>query len=183
MERRRYEEVAYALDFLPRGKVSFGREFIAEPVAQMLGENFFTLLEATVRPDVTVDLHERLYIGKEKRDKVNHILGRISYEELTPTAKSELPIVTENIVKTYEEKFVLFFNNAQSITPRMHAFELLPGIGKKYMWQMINEREKKLFESLSEIHKRTDIPNVTRAIARRVIAELTSEQKYLLFTR
>jgi putative nucleotide binding protein len=183
MEKRRYEEVAYALDFLPRGKAGFGREFIADSVVQMIGEDFFTLLEATVRPDVTININEKLYIGKETRDKVNHILGRIAYEKLTSTAKSELPVVVEMIVKQYADKYVQFFNSAQAVTPRMHAFELLPGIGKKYMWHIVNQRERKPFQSFQDIQERTEIPDPMKAVVKRIIEELTNDQKYRLFTR
>ena len=183
MEKRRYEEVAYALDFIPRGKAAFGREYIADSVVQMIGDEFFTLLEATVRPDITVTLHEKLHIGKETRDKVNHILGRISYDKLSPTAKSELPVIVEEIVKQHEPRYVQFFNTAQPVTPRMHAFELLPGIGKKYMWQIVNQRERKLFESFQDIQNRTDIPSPLKSIVKRVIEELSTEQKYRLFIR
>ena len=183
MEKKRYEEAAYALDFLPQGKGRFGREYIAEPIVQMIGEEFFTLLEASVKPGVTVTLHEHIYIGKDKRDKINHIIGRITYEELTPIAKSDLPIIIEKIVKANEQKYVNFFNTAQPITPRMHTFELLPGIGKKYMWQIVNDREKKPFTSFADIQQRTGTPDPLKIIAKRILEELTTEQKYHIFIR
>ncbi|MHC1586071.1 MAG: DUF655 domain-containing protein [Candidatus Hecatellaceae archaeon] len=182
MIKRRYEEAAYVLDFLPRGRVRRGGEFIAEPIVQLVGEDFFTLLEATVKPGLTVQLHERVYIGKEGREKIERILGRISYEELTATAKAELPAVVEKIVRSHEDRFIEFFNKAQPITPKMHSFELLPGIGKKFMWQIVEEREKKPFESFEDFHKRTSIDPV-KAVVKRVIEELTTEQKYKIFTR
>ncbi|HID18610.1 TPA: DUF655 domain-containing protein [Candidatus Bathyarchaeota archaeon] len=182
MIKRRYEEAAYVLDFLPEGRVRRRGEFIAEPIAQLVGEDFFTLLEATVKPNVTVQFHERVYIGKEGREKIDRILGRIGYEELTATAKSELPAVVEKIVKSQEQRFVGFFNMAQPITPKMHAFELLPGIGKKFMWQIVDEREKKSFESFEDFHKRTSIDPV-KAVVKRVVEELTTEQKHKIFTR
>ncbi len=183
MERRYYEEYGYVLDFLPRGKACSGGRYIAEPLVQMVGEEFFTLLEAVLRPSLAVNLYDKIYIGKEKRDKIGHIIGRILSNELTPTAKAELPYVVEEIVKKYEAKFVDFFNKAQSITPRMHAFELLPGIGKKYMWQIVNEREKKPFESFNDIQNRTGVPAVLKVVVRRVLDELLTEQKYRVFTR
>lgn len=183
MEKKRYEEVAYVLDFLPQGKSRFGRDYIAEPIVQMIGEEFLTLLEASVKPGVTVALQERIYIGKDQRDKINHIIGRISYQELTPVAKSDLPIVVEKIVREHENKYVNFFNTAQPITPRMHTFELLPGIGKKYMWQIVNGREKKPFTSFADIQQRTEIPDPLKIIVKRIIEELTTEQKYRIFTR
>ena len=183
MEKKRYEEVAYVLDFLQQGKGRFGREFIAEPIVQMIGEEFFTLLEASVKPGVTVTLHERIYIGKERRDKINHIIGRITYEELTSVAKSDLLIIVEKIVKEHENKYVNFFNTAHSITPRMHTFELLPGIGKKYMRQIVDVREKSPFTSFADIQQRTGMPDPLKLVAKRIIEELTTEQKYYIFIR
>jgi len=61
--------------------------------------------------------------------------------------------------------------------------ELIPGIGKKYMWQVINEREKKPFLSFDDIIKRTELPNPVKLITKRVMEELEGESKYRLFTR
>ncbi|RLI24349.1 MAG: DUF655 domain-containing protein [Candidatus Hecatellales archaeon] len=182
MIKRRYEEAAYVLDFIPEGRVRRRGEFIAEPIVQLVGEEFFTLLEATVKPNMTVQLYERVYIGKEGREKIDRILGRISFDELTATAKGELPAVVEKIVRSQEQRFINFFNTAQPITPKMHAFELLPGIGKKFMWQIVGEREKKPFESFEDFQRRTSIDPV-KAVVKRIIEELTTEQKHKIFTR
>ena len=87
------------------------------------------------------------------------------------------------IVKDREKWFVNFFNTARAITPRMHALELVPGIGKKYMWQVINERDRKPFESFEDLQKRTELPNPVKLITKRVMEELEGESKYRLFTR
>jgi len=102
---------------------------------------------------------------------------------LTANAKMELPTAIEKIVLAREKDFVSFFNSAQAITPRMHALELIPGIGKKYMWQIINERERKPFESFEDLQKRANIPNPAKLLAKRILEELTGESKYRLFTR
>ena len=72
-------------------------------------------------------------------EEVTYIIGRIGFEELTASAKAELTSVISKIVVNREKWFVNFFNTARAITPRMHALELVPGIGKKYMWQVINQ--------------------------------------------
>ena len=82
-----------------------------------------------------------------------------------------------------EKWFVNFFNTARAITPRMHALELVPGIGKKYMWQVINERQRKPFESFEDLQKRTELPNPVKLITKRVMEELEGDSKYRLFTR
>jgi putative nucleotide binding protein len=150
---------------------------------QLLGEEFFTLLEALVKEGVMLKANDRVFVGKEAREEITYIIGRIGYEELTASAKTELPTVISRIVLNREEWFVQFFNTARAVTPRMHALELVPGIGKKYMWQLINERERKPFESFEELQKRTELPNPVKLITKRVMEELSSESKYRLFTR
>ena len=65
----------------------------------------------------------------------------------------------------------------------MHALELIPGIGKKYMWQIVDEREKRPFESFKDLQERVNIPNPAKLLAKRVVEELMGESKYRLFTR
>lgn len=182
---RRFEEFARVLDFLPGGKPEFGRStYRAEPMLQLIGETYFTLLEAVARYRVMLKTHERVYVGKDhQREKVRHILGRVSYSDLTSASKVELLSVVEEIVKDYEDRFVSFFNNAHPLTPRMHALELLPGIGKRYMIEILNARDKKAFESYEELQKRTGVPDPSKLVARRIVEELAEDAKYRIFTR
>jgi putative nucleotide binding protein len=179
-----YEEYAYVLDILPYGRAASERaKHMAVPTVQVIGENFFTLLEAQLKPGASANIREKIYVGRERREKVDRVIGRVGNEELTAGAQAELQSVIEDIARNQEKQFVDFFNKAQAVTPRMHALELLPGIGKKLMWQIINQREKKPFESFADIKERTGITDPARLIARRVIEELSGESKYRLFTR
>ncbi|MFQ6068776.1 MAG: DUF655 domain-containing protein [Candidatus Bathyarchaeia archaeon] len=180
---KRYEEHAYVLDFLPHGRAGTRASYRAGAVVQVVGEEFFTLLEAIVKEGLVLKPHDRVYVGKEKREEITYIIGRVGFDELTANAKMELPNVIEKIVLRREIWFVNFFNTAQAITPRMHAMELIPGIGKKYMWQIINERERKSFESFEDLQRRTNIPDPAKLITKRVVEELSGESKYRLFTR
>jgi len=187
MMEKRYEEYAYVLDFLPHGRPGVrpqGRAgYRAGALVQLVGEEFFTLLEALVKDGVMVKAHDHVYVGKEPREEITYIIGRIGYEELTAAAKMELPIVISKIVLAREKWFINFFNTARAITPRMHALELIPGIGKKYMWQVINERERKLFENYDDLQKRTELPNPVKLVTKRIMEELSGDSKYRLFTR
>jgi len=181
---KRYEDYALALDFLPYGRPSMGKaRHTSMPIVQLIGEAFFTLLEAEVKKGCSVAPHERIYVGKDMRDKISRIMGRIDYKELTASAKAELESVVEELVRRQEDRFVGFFNEAQAITPRMHALELLPGIGKKTMWQIINGREASPFKSFKDIQERTGVPDPAKLIARRVVEELSGESKYRIFVR
>jgi putative nucleotide binding protein len=180
---KRYEEYAYVVDFLPHGRAGARTGYRAGALVQLVGEEYFTILEAIIKEGLVAKTGDRLYVGKEERKEVTYIMGRIGFDELTSTAKMELPNVVEKIIVNREKWFVNFFNTAQAITPRMHALELIPGIGKKYMWQIINEREKKPFERFDDLQNRASIPNPAKLIAKRVLEELEGESKYRLYTR
>jgi len=181
---RLYEEYAYVLDYLQHGRTSTDKpRHLALPTVQVIGENYFTLLEAEVRAGTQPNLDERVYIGKERREKINRIIGRIGYNDLTANAKAELLPVLEKLITDQEPRFVGFFNNSQAITPRMHALELLPGIGKKSMWQIINAREKKTFVSFKDVESRTSVGDPIKVIAKRILDELTGGEKYRIFSR
>jgi len=93
--------------------------------------------------------------------------------------------VLERIVLENEEKFVEFFNKAQPLTTRLHQLELLPGIGKKLMWAILDERKKGDFKNFKDITDRVKgLHHPERLIIHRIEEELKDEHvKYKIFTR
>jgi putative nucleotide binding protein len=91
--------------------------------------------------------------------------------------------VIEILLKNNEEKFIDFFNRTQPVTPRMHSLELLPGVGKKLMWQILDERERKPFYSYKDLQERTALADPIKIIAKRIVEELIGDSKYKLFVR
>jgi putative nucleotide binding protein len=181
--RHVYEEYAYVLDFLPYGRSSDKSRHLVVPSVQIMGEQHFTLLEAELKVGATVVVPERIYIGRDRREKVDRIISRVSYDQLTANAKAEVTPLIDELVKKQEKRFVDFFNNSQPVTPRMHSLELLPGIGKKSMWTIVNTREKKQFTSYEDIQERTGITDAQKMLAKRIFEELSTESKYRIFTR
>jgi putative nucleotide binding protein len=174
------EEYAVVLDSLPYGKSTDVRR---EPLAQVVGEDYFTLLEVTPKTG-TVSVGERIYIGKGPRDKVDHIKSRITYLDLTSSARAELERTLKRIIKEKEPYFVSFLNKCGPINIRLHQLELLPGVGKKHMRDILDERERKPFESLEDINKRVALlPDASKIIADRIVEELTGKSKYYILTR
>jgi putative nucleotide binding protein len=183
-EEKKYEEYAYILDYLPHGRPGVPRtSHSSSGVIQMIGESYFTLLEAAPKRDAIYNIRERIFVGKGNRGLVTHILGRIGYEDLTSGSKAELPQIIETIIKSNEWRFVDFVNNSQSLTPRMHSLELIPGIGKRIMFQIIDLRERVPFESFIDIKERVNLTDPVKLLAKRVLAELMKDQKYYIFTR
>jgi len=179
---RKYEEYAYVLDFTPRGKslTVRGREGV---IIQSIGEERLTLLELLGIPNSTVEIGERLYIGRETREKVSSVLGRLEYNDISQAAKNELANIIEKVVIANEKRFVNYINNAQPITPRIHALELIPGIGKTYMMTIIKERDKKKFETFSDLQNRVGLRDPAKLVAKRIIDEIMGQARMNLFVR
>lgn len=175
------EERAVVIDYLPLGKST---DMTKQPIAQLLGMSYFTLLEATLKPETSLSIDEVVNVGKENRDKVDHIKGRIGYEQLTTGAKNELKAAIKIIITSREAEFVNFYNKSGAITMRVNQLTLLPGIGKKHLEAILVERERKLFESMAEIAKRVSLlPDPINLLALRIEQELHGNEKHYLFVR
>lgn len=173
------EEYAIVLEYLPNGYPLEGRMM---PIAQAIGETNLTLLELVPRRGINLETGERVYIGEGKRDKVYYILGRLNREKITESAKNQLQEVIRKIIKEQEQKFVEFFNTADAINKRIHKIELIPGLGKKHMQEILKQRKEKIFESLGDMKKRIqNLPDPEKAVEKRIMKELTNVERYNLF--
>ena len=90
------EEYGFVLDYLSSGKSDDVRR---EPTVFMVGEKFFTLLEAVTKKDLEISVGDRLYIGKELslRKEVDRIRGRIEMPQISSSARSELKTVIKKM--------------------------------------------------------------------------------------
>ena len=157
MEIKREEE-AIILDFLPNGYATDSRpSHLKTSIAQAIGKNNLALLELVPRKGIFLQPYEEVYVGDQKRDKIHHVAGKIDVNKLTPTAKAEMNHVIKQIVKERESEFVEFFNKSQPLSTRMHSLELLPGLGKKHMWEILEERRGDSFTSFEDIKKRVKL--------------------------
>jgi putative nucleotide binding protein len=179
---RKYEEYAYVLDYTQRGKSTTvrGREGL---IVQGIGEEHLTLLELLGVQNMNFEVGERVYIGREGRDKVISVLGRLDYEYISQSAKNDLPAIVEKIVLQNEMRFIDHVNNAQPVTPRIHALELIPGIGKTYMLTIIREREKRKFESFADLQTRVGLRDPAKLIVKRIVDEIAGQARMNLFVR
>lgn len=174
------EEYAIILDYLQNGYPLEGKMM---PIAQAVGKINLTLLELVPRRGINLQTGEEVYIGDGKRDKIYYILGRLKKEKITESAKNQLQEFISKIVKENEKKFVGFFNKADAINKRMHQIELLPGMGKKHMKEILEKRKESEFESFEDMKKRIpNLPDPEKSIQKRIFQELTNLERYNLFT-
>lgn len=173
------EENAIILEYLPNG---YPLERKMMPLAQAIGKNNLTLLELVPRRGVNLEIGQEVYIGEGKRPEIYYIFGRLKREKLTEAAKTQLEEFVKKIVSEREAEFVDFFNKADAINKRIHQIELLPGMGKRHMQEIIKQRKEKAFENFEDIKKRVqNLPDPKKAIEKRLLKELTSLERYNLF--
>lgn len=184
-KRSEKEEYAWVIDYLPYGNPTDNRPgYQKKPLVQAVGDKYFVLMELVPKPNANPQIHSRVYIGDGDRDEIDHVKHRINYNDLSHGAQLELPFVIEECVKHQEESFVKFFNDAHPITSRQHMLELLPGIGKKLMWAIIEEKKKGDFKNFQDLHDRVGgVHTPEKVLANRILEELKDDRiKYRLFT-
>ena len=175
------EEWAIILERLPSGKAGEAR---GEPIAQVVGESYFTLLEVVPKTGVKLDVGGRIYIGQGEREAVERVRGRITYNELTSSAQRELADAIRKIVKSKEADLVNFINRAGALNIRCHILELLPSIGKKNLGAILEARDKMPFKSFADIRERVPHLGAPEEIfVERIMEELRGPGKYYLFIK
>jgi putative nucleotide binding protein len=183
-KEKKRETYARVLDYLPYGHPDDTRPvYQKKPLVQALGEDNFILMELSPKKDKIPSVYDKVYIGEGEREEIDHVIRRLRYNELTPTAKVELPYILEIVVKEHEERFIQTFNEAKPITTRLHTLDLFPGIGKKLMWAILEERKKGSFSDFETLTKRVKgLHHPEKIIAKRIGEEIMNEHiKYKIF--
>ncbi|MGB6499875.1 MAG: DUF655 domain-containing protein [Thermoplasmata archaeon] len=177
------ENYARILDYLPNGRQT-ERGFHREPLALALGEDELKLLELVPRPGAVLTTGQRIPLVPIDGavPPIDHVRRRLGYDELTVSARSELSNALEAVVKENAARYLRVFNDAPAVSRRFHLLELLPGIGKKTMQQIVDERRRAPFQSFSDLEARLHLKNPERLIVARIEQELSgADDKYRLF--
>ena len=148
-----------------------------------LGEERLTLLEILGAEDSIFDIGEKIYIGKEGRTKVQSVLGKLDYKQISGSSQSEIDNVVKTIVTNNEERFVDYINNAQPLTPRKHSLELIPGIGKTYLKLIIEQINKQKFLNYKDMEERAGLKEPVNHLSKRIIEEISGETQFRLFVK
>ena len=181
-QAKKLETQILVLDYLPEGK-GFGQTKVREPLVQGIGTTWFSLLEiSTERRGNFKQLEEYSVPKGIEAGPLKQVKRKISTDELTNTGYQALEEAVLQIINKNEKRFVSFFNKAQPITNRIHSLQLIPGIGKKLMWEILDDRKKLPYLSFSDIEERVKISDIRKMILNRIMQELTEEQKHRLFT-
>ena len=182
---KKFREIAI-LDLLLHGHPEEDKpSWSKTPIAQVLTFPDFVLYEVKCNRDSQIKVQEKnTYDVFLNQNKLREVIKKIDYKDLTNTSKALIQPILESEVLNYEEEFINFFNNSTSITPRMHSLKLLPGVGQKHMWEIIEARNRQKFTTFQDISDRTSMSNPAKQISLRIIKELQREGvKYYLFSK
>ncbi len=173
------------LDLLPHGHIENQQpSWKQKPVAQVLTFPDFVLYDVAYNRDSEIKVQQKdTYEKFRNKNKLGKVLDKINYEDLTNTSKALIQPILEKEIMNYEGLFVNFFNKSTSITPRLHALKLIPGIGQKHMWEIIEARDRQEFVTFKDISDRTSISKPAKQIALRIIKELQRDVKYYIFSK
>ncbi|MFC5973345.1 DUF655 domain-containing protein [Halomarina salina] len=174
--------VAVVLDYLPHGRADDDRPRFQKPsLAYALGVDDFGLYECVLTEGAEVSFGDHVDVHGDDVETVS----RVSFEELSGGARSELEYAVEEIVDDDERRFVDHYNEAQPITLRLHQLNLLPGIGKKLRDTILDERKRQPFESFEDLDERVDgLHDPRQIIVERILEELREDElKYRSFVQ
>ncbi|MBN2155728.1 MAG: DUF655 domain-containing protein [Candidatus Lokiarchaeota archaeon] len=174
--------VIYILDILERGYVSSGRS-TQFPLVQAIETPYFNLFELSYKRGADIKLQDKIVLGPGSL--VGKVRKRLTYHKLTQTAKDLLPSTIEIHIEDSEDYYVQFLNTAGPITTKRHKLSLLPGVGQKLLWEIIEQRNKAPFKSVADFDERIkSVHNIKNSIAKRILNEIIDdEEKHYLFVK
>jgi putative nucleotide binding protein len=171
----------FILDFYPQGK-SLSRKYSEDfnPLAVVMTADRFQFFDVIFKRGVNISVGDSMTIPSPniKVFKINPI----NYNQLSDSAVASLPEIVQEIVKSSEARFIRFLNYARPLTSQMHQLQLIPGIGNKRLWQILEARKKNLFQTFEDFKDRTGISDPILVFTNRIINEIKEEEKYILFT-
>ncbi len=80
-----------------------------------------------------------------------NVLGMTRHRDLSVMAQSELQEVVKGILSDHPEVCLSFYNRAGNLTLKMHAFQLLDGIGKSKALSMVETRGRTGWETIASL--------------------------------
>ncbi|MHA1237545.1 MAG: DUF655 domain-containing protein [Candidatus Hodarchaeales archaeon] len=171
----------FVLDFYPQGK-SLSRKYADDfnPLVVVITADHFQFFDVVLKRGENVVVGDSITISSSRPNIFK--IKKIGFNQLSDSAVNLLPEIVQEIVKVSETRFIRFLNHARPLTSQMHQLQLIPGIGNKRLWQILEARKKSPFQTFEDFKDRTGISDPILAFTNRIINEINEEEKYLLFT-
>ena len=182
-QKPRFEDLgkSYVIDYYPQGKsLSHKRFEDYNPLVVVVTVEKFQFYDVILTMGSNYSVGEDLVLSP--RNKNIFRLSPIRYNQLSSSALSNLPTIIKKIVEISESRYINFLNKAHPLTSQMHQLQLLPGIGQKRLWMILEARKSNPFSSFTDFSARTNISDPMSIFTNRILLELENSPKYHLFT-
>ncbi|MCP4762667.1 MAG: DUF655 domain-containing protein [archaeon] len=176
----------YVLDILAHGHIDQNKRGGREnPIIQSIEMPGFNLFEMYYNKSIDLKVQEKVVLNRDPSGKVGKVKKRLKYHGLTQTSKELLQNTIEQHIEENEEIYISFLNRAGPITKKRHTLNLLPGIGQKSMWEILDARKKKDFESFTDFQERINsVKSIKNLIAKRILNEIIDDEaKHTVFVK
>ncbi len=143
-----------------------------------LTEKGLYLVRLRERPGVAIqELGSRVYFGADlsKREVVAEPLGLTRFRDLSNRAQTDIAEVITEVIKDLPEAFLSFYNRAGNLSLKMHAFELLQGVGPRKAREMVEARGRKGWSDLATLDENCGI-NSAALLAERMAEEMADNK-------
>jgi putative nucleotide binding protein len=172
---------SFVIDFYPQGKSLSHRRFEDyNPLVVVVTVEKFHFFDVVLTVGSNYSIGEDLLLSPRNRNILRII--QIRYNQLSSSALNNLPTMVRKIVEASESRYINFLNKAHPLTSQMHQLQLLPGIGQKRLWAILEARKSNPFSSFSDFSTRTNISDPMSIFTKRILLELKNSPKYYLFT-
>ncbi len=149
------ETHVYLLDGSPRNQPS--------GTCHGLTENGLHLVRIRLSGPISSDeLGARLELNQESAS----LLGALRHRYLSPRGVAQLVDTITSIINEKPAVYLGFFNRAGSVSLKMHAFQLLPGIGQSKATRMVKARGRVGWETLEAVSAGCEIDAAATLAAR-----------------
>ncbi|MHA1978079.1 MAG: DUF655 domain-containing protein [Candidatus Hodarchaeales archaeon] len=170
------------LDYYPQGKSLSRKSAEAfNPLAVVISITQMQFFDIILSRGKNIQVGQLLDVSTLKSEIYK--IKKIGFNELSDSAVDVLPDMIKEIIILSESRFISFLNNARPLTTQMHQLQLLPGIGNKRLWQIIEARRKMGFKDLNDFTERTGISDPIALFSNRILQEIQGEEKYQLFIK
>ncbi|MGY8701544.1 MAG: DUF655 domain-containing protein [Candidatus Poseidoniales archaeon] len=143
-----------------------------------VSENKLHLIRLRERPGAERQiLGSRVYFGSDvnQREAIAEPLGITRYRDLSNMSKNNLSVIITEIIADLPDAFLSFFNRAGNLSLKMHAFELLSGIGPRKAREMVSARGRKGWKDIASLDSSCSIDSAT-LLAERMAEEISDSK-------
>lgn len=147
----------------------------------VLGNKNFTPLELLLKNNENCDLLDKIYFGKEKRDKVQNVNKWISEIEFQEANKLIVYDAIQKIILDNELKYLEFINSNKDEELHKKTLSQSFRLGPKTTEKILTAKKEKEFESLKELEDRAKTNIFMKNLIQKIYNEISGKDKLRIF--